>query len=87
MNIVRPQEAEGLKCIFYKNEICHPQRINFKICLKCHRCQAVTFENAFPAIFNRIVGMAIFFMKAMGMGTGAAGGSGGGGAAGAGGGK
>lgn len=81
MNIVRPQEAEGLKCIFYKNEVCHPERVNFKICLKCHRCQALTLERALPLLFNKIVGLAIFFMKTMGSGS-----SGGGGAA-AGGGK
>lgn len=85
------------KCVFYKHENCNPDKINFKMCAKCHRCRAITFETALPAMFNRIVALAGLLMSVFGVsaagnaaagngtGTGAGAGSGSGGSGGAGG--
>jgi len=93
------QNADEMPCIFYKQEVCSPTKAKFKICLKCHRCRALTIERAIPELFNRIValaGLLIMTFGAMGgagagqgagAGTGAGGGAGSGGGGGGGGGK
>ncbi|MBI5701113.1 hypothetical protein HZC34_04610 [Candidatus Saganbacteria bacterium] len=87
----RPKKDEELQCIFYKGKTCSPQKAQFKICLKCHRCVAITVETAIPAVFNRIVALASLLMatfgavasaqagQGAGAGTGGGAGSGGGG--------
>ena len=88
------QNGEEKPCIFYKHEICTPEKIKFKICLKCHRCKVITIERAIPEIFNRIVALAGLLMATFGamggagagQGAGAGGSTGGGGGSGGGGG-
>ncbi|OGC13319.1 hypothetical protein A3J90_08100 [candidate division WOR-1 bacterium RIFOXYC2_FULL_37_10] len=46
---------ELVKCIFYKDKICKPYQIQFKICVKCHRCKAITMETAIPRLFDEII--------------------------------
>ncbi len=76
LKIINPRRTEGQQCIFYKTETCAPNKVKFKICLKCHKCSAITKENFIPQIFNRIIGMAVFLMGTMGMGGNAGGGVG-----------
>ena len=93
-----PHKKDELNCIFYKKDACNPNKMNFKICGRCHRSKAITMENLVPRIFERIVGMAILVMgmtfgsagqggtsTGSGSGSGASGGSGGSGGAGGGG--
>lgn len=83
--LARPNKKdEGLGCIFYKGEKCSPNKVQFKLCLKCHRCRAITPENIVPVVFNKVVAMAGMLMSVFGgahgsAGSGGAGGSGGGG--------
>lgn len=86
LKIINPRKPEGRQCIFYKTETCAPNKVKFKICLKCHKCSAITRENFVPQIFNRIINMAVFLMGTMGMGSngGAGGGAGGSGSGGGG---
>ncbi|OGC41766.1 hypothetical protein A2526_06500 [candidate division WOR-1 bacterium RIFOXYD2_FULL_36_8] len=49
---------ELLKCIFYKDKICRPHQIQFKLCIKCHKCKAITIETAIPRLFEKIIIMA-----------------------------
>jgi len=71
---VQNEEEEELhSCLFYKNKPCKPNEVQFKICLKCHRCQALTLENVIPKLFNRIVSMAVLFVSVFGNDKGQAG--------------
>ncbi|KAF0133275.1 MAG: hypothetical protein FD145_1355 [Candidatus Saganbacteria bacterium] len=67
--------AQNLACVFYKTKSCNPKKISFKICTRCHRCQAITLDNIIPQLFNRIISMASSLMSAFGL-AGASGSSG-----------
>jgi len=58
-----PKNAEEAKCLFYKTELCTPNKMKFKICARCHRSRVVTMENLVPRLFEKIIGLAIMLMN------------------------
>ena len=70
LNLPGKPELTRRKCTFYKTENCDPKTMKFKICSKCSRCSAMTVSNFAPQMFERIIGLALFLMKTMGMSLG-----------------
>ena len=50
-------------CIFFKNKACLPSEVQFKECIKCHKCTALTRENVVSKLYNHIIGVAVLMMS------------------------